>query len=149
MSLLNLYSLAFADCSKGNGEILQLFPTPADATPASLLPTPLQQETPHERWIDLMPVPRMRDNAIRWTGRFSARELCEDMVGGLYPNFDPARVENNGFLVWADPWDVSGWEVTAGFVRKWGFLLEGCHDVVAATNAWRALRDEDPLVWEV
>ncbi|KAK5991097.1 hypothetical protein PT974_09375 [Cladobotryum mycophilum] len=54
-----------------------------------------------------------------------------------------------GIVSWSDPWDISGWEVTDRFVAKWGFLLQGCPDVVAAANNWRDLRGEEPLVVEL
>ncbi|KAH7144119.1 hypothetical protein B0J13DRAFT_595705 [Dactylonectria estremocensis] len=50
-----------------------------------------------------------------------------------------------GLVSWSDPWDINGWEVTEAFVEKWGFLLQGCGDVLVATNVWRDMRDEDPL----
>jgi hypothetical protein len=34
-------------------------------------------------------------------------------------------------------------------VRKWGFLLRGCGEIIEVTNRWRAVRDEEPLVVEV
>ncbi|KAK7403911.1 hypothetical protein QQX98_010318 [Neonectria punicea] len=50
-----------------------------------------------------------------------------------------------GLVSWSDPWDIAGWEVAEPFAKKWGFLLQGCRDVVAAANSWRELRGEDPL----
>lgn len=102
----------------------------------------------------------MRDNAIRLAGSFDGMDLCDDIVGGLYEGFEgrsgdssggdgSSRIENNGMLAWSDPWHVSGWELTEGFVRKWSFLLKGCWDMVEATNEWRRLRGEDGLVVEI
>jgi hypothetical protein len=48
-----------------------------------------------------------------------------------------------------DPWDISGWEVTEGFVRKWGFLLRGYGELLDGTNKWSAKRGEEPLVLEL
>lgn len=48
-------------------------------------------------------------------------------------------------IVWGDPWDVFNWEVTPGFIKKWGWTLEGCEDLIQASNFWRASRDEEPL----
>ncbi|KAL7910110.1 hypothetical protein GGI35DRAFT_447880 [Trichoderma velutinum] len=53
-----------------------------------------------------------------------------------------------GILSWSDPWDISGWEFTERFFTKWGYLLQGCPDVIDAANKWRTLRGEDPLVVE-
>ena len=49
-------------------------------------------------------------------------------------------------IVWSEAWDPRSWEVTQGFVRKWGWLLGGCGDLIEASNWWRARRDEPPLV---
>ncbi|PNP49806.1 hypothetical protein THARTR1_09574 [Trichoderma harzianum] len=51
-----------------------------------------------------------------------------------------------GILSWSDPWDISGWEFTEKFFMKWGYLMQGCPDVINAANKWRTLRGEDPLV---
>ena len=37
------------------------------------------------------------------------------------------------------------WEATPGFVRKWAWVLENCHQLIDSTNRWRAKRDEKPL----
>lgn len=69
------------------------------------------------------------------------------MVGGLFE--DRNDLDEKGILVWTDPWHMSGWEITEGFARKWGFLLKGCFEIVEATNRWRELRNEDRLTIEV
>lgn len=63
--------------------------------------------------------------------------------------FVPSSSAELGILSWSDPWDISGWEFTEKFVTKWGFLLQGCPDVVSAANNWRTLRGEDPLIVEI
>lgn len=54
-----------------------------------------------------------------------------------------------GMLIWGEPWRIDGWEVTEGFLRKWGWLLKGCDEMIEASNRWRGLRGEEPLVVEV
>lgn len=141
---------------------------PSGNIPDSLRPTPLQQSTPHEVWIDLLPSPRMRDNAIVAVadGRLRNEDLCADILRGICGEgkrrdgtgrsaAGPSEGGDDGgearLIVWNTPWDPSGWEVTEGFLRKWGFLLrgDGEDDMLRATNRWRALRGEDPIVWEV
>lgn len=56
---------------------------------------------------------------------------------------------SNGVIAWTDPWRPEGWELGEGFVKKWKCILEGCPEMIAATNRWRALRGEEPLVVEV
>ncbi|KEY63920.1 hypothetical protein S7711_10246 [Stachybotrys chartarum IBT 7711] len=108
--------------------------------PAGLRPTDLQRTTLHHPWIDLLPIPKMRDNIFRrGFDSFDEEELCHDMRGRVHQ--DP------GVLVWRDPWDPSGWEVTGSFVQSWGWAVVGCWDLFRSTNKWRALRDEKPLFW--
>jgi hypothetical protein len=124
--------------------------------------------------MDLLPLPAMRDNLIAMAGYFDEDELCADLVGGIFdeppPTLPPNQAsaqdeqsESNGYtdqgggrqgsdgelVAWSDPWDIGGWELTEGFVRKWGFLLRGCGEIIEVTNRWRAVRDEEPLVVEV
>ncbi|KAH8809193.1 hypothetical protein F5884DRAFT_858691 [Xylogone sp. PMI_703] len=123
-----------------------LFPSPA-ALPPSLAPTTLQQSIPHDMWIDLLPHGTMRDNAISIMHMFNHYDICNDMLGWL--NQGKNDIEMTGVLVWGNPWEVSGWEVTEGFVKKWGFLLKGCREIMAATNYWRTQRGDEELVFEI
>ena len=63
-------------------------------------------------------------------------------------NDDDAPIERSGVIVWRDPWDPTAWELTEGFLRKYGFIVEGCDDMLSGTNKWRAMRGEEPLVFE-
>ena len=106
--------------------------------PAGLRPTNLQRATLHHPWIDLLPIPEMRDNMFRrGFDSFDEEELCHDMRGRVHQ--DP------GVLVWGDPWDPSSWEVTESFVRSWGWAVVGCWGLFCSTNKWRAQRGEKPL----
>lgn len=49
-------------------------------------------------------------------------------------------------ISWGDPWIIQNWEVTPGFVKRWGWALEGCNDLIQASNRWRALRNEKPII---
>ncbi|KAJ4157716.1 hypothetical protein NW754_009365 [Fusarium falciforme] len=60
-------------------------------------------------------------------------------------NLASSWIGESGIISWSDPWEISGWEVTESFARKWGFLLIGCEDVVNAANEWRETRGENPL----
>lgn len=107
--------------------------------PATLRPTPLQVSVEHHPWIDLFPCPRMRDNFLRAVllhgeDSFDEYDLCHDMVdvGG--------GTGDATIIAWTDTWSPSGWEVTALFLRKWGWLLYGCVEMQAGTNAWRQRR---------
>ncbi|KAJ3533615.1 hypothetical protein NM208_g7909 [Fusarium decemcellulare] len=107
--------------------------------PDGLQPTGLQCATLHHPWIDLLPVPGMRDNLFRrGLDCFDEEELCCSLRGRI-PDRDP------GMLVWREPWDPSGWEVTESFVRTWGWTISGCWSLFRSTNEWRVQRGEKPL----
>ncbi|EPE33235.1 hypothetical protein GLAREA_06247 [Glarea lozoyensis ATCC 20868] len=110
--------------------------------PKSLRATPLQQSTHYAEWIDILPSPKMRDNAIQTQHMYTPHELCADLLGGLMGRSNEVDA---GLIVWSDPWDPRNWEVSEGFHRKWSFLLEGCDDLLRSTNRWREIRGERPL----
>ncbi|KAH8651962.1 hypothetical protein BGZ60DRAFT_569125 [Tricladium varicosporioides] len=145
MSILSLLDCLPINCRRAFG-ISILDVAPPENIPLDLRPTPLQQSTPHPFWIKAIPFPAMRDNLIILTGKYDSNDLCYDMGQALYDGFDD--VERRGCLVWGDPWSVYGWEVSETFVRKWGFLLKGCTDVIESTNRWREVRGEDRLIVE-
>ncbi|KAH8160805.1 hypothetical protein CIB48_g7433 [Xylaria polymorpha] len=118
-----------------------------EVLPPSLQDTWLQQTTPHEMWVDTFPCPKLRDNIISYDTLFHEDEFCIDVMGGLYEGFND--IELNGLLIWGEPWSETGWEVTPGFAKKWGFLLKGCDTLIEATNKYRAARGEDKLVIEI
>jgi hypothetical protein len=142
MTILSLTHRASRQCDVLFPAPPPLFPTPA-GVPRALAPTALQTSTPHQMYIDLLPDPRMRDNALRRGELLDGDGLCADMVGGLYHGRN--NVDTIGLLVWSEPWRVDGWEISEGFVRKWGFLIEGCWELMEATNRWRGQRGEEPL----
>lgn len=108
--------------------------------PTELRPTDLQRRTLHHPWLDLLPIPHMRDNLLRrGVECFDEDELCCAMVGRT-------GLGSTGFIVWGDPWDSCGWEVTEGFARSsWGWTIAGCRELYRSTNKWRAQRGEPPL----
>ncbi|KAH0436376.1 hypothetical protein CcaCcLH18_04396 [Colletotrichum camelliae] len=142
--ILSLTSLLESPCTP-DLHTTPLFPAPS-SIPPTLLPTALQNSTVHESWIDIFPSGGMRDNAIRYRDTFDHHEMCIDLVGC---SESTQCSDQPGIIAWSDPWHPDGWEVTEKFVRKWGFLLKGCEDVMRATNRWREMRDEEPLVWEL
>ena len=125
---------------------MPLYPVPENIPP-QLEATALQKSVEHPPWVDVIPSPTMRDNCIRLAAAIDEDELCSDLIGGLFEG--DADLETRGWIVWKDPWDVSGWEATEGFIQKWGFVLKGCRDLLEATNKWRRLRGEKDLVVEI
>ncbi|KAK9318793.1 hypothetical protein V1517DRAFT_334583 [Lipomyces orientalis] len=122
------------------------YPTKPELLPSALLPTALQQTVPHGDWIDLFPCPEGRDRLIRAAGTFDEDELWADCIGGLYEGFPDDEVERRGIIAWSPPWDITGWEMSEGFLRKWGWLFKGLPGALEATNRWRMVRGEEPFV---
>jgi len=147
-NILILGYLHLVHNSCGFDASIPVFPNPyqGDNIPVSLRPTSLQQSTLHPDWIDILPSPKMRDNAIGTLHLFTHSELIADLLGGLVGRQSDI---DYGLLVWSNPWEPSGWELTDGFVKKWGFLVQGCTDLVQSTNRWRDLRGEEPLTSEL
>ncbi|KAI0449134.1 hypothetical protein F5B21DRAFT_495257 [Xylaria acuta] len=112
--------------------------------PTELQPTDLQFRTLHHPWLDFLPIPHMRDNLLRrGVECFDEDELCCAMVGR-------GDLCDAAFIVWSDPWDSYGWEVTEGFARSsWGWTIAGCLELYRSTNKWRAQRGEPPLFYSV
>lgn len=92
----------------------------------------------------------MRDNAIVATraGRLSNDEFCRDILRGLCGGGEEMGGDAR-LLVWTNPWEAAGWELTEWFLKKYGFLVKDCDDMRRATNRWREVRGDEPIVWEV
>ncbi|KAK1981832.1 hypothetical protein LZ30DRAFT_781748 [Colletotrichum cereale] len=107
------------------------------ALPFALRPTRTQLTAAHHPWVDLLPLPRLRDNLIEAGAALDDDELCLDLIG----NAD-APSGRGGMILWGEPWDPRSWEVTEDFVEKWRWILEGCGEIIASSNYWRAKRGE-------
>ncbi|KAL4926831.1 DUF3425 domain-containing protein [Aspergillus undulatus] len=108
--------------------------------PPALRPTSCQRSVPHHPWLDFFPHPKVRDNLLRAQGRYSKHEFCVDILAFWNPD-----AEDNMLLVWGEPYDPTNWEVTEGFIKKWGWVIQGCRDILQSTNKWRAKRGEPPI----
>jgi hypothetical protein len=107
--------------------------------PSGLKPTALQRTVEHHPWIDLLPVPCLRDNLLqRGVDSFDEVALCCAFTGHGHDR-------GTGILVWGESWDENSYEVTQEFARSWGWLLAGCWDLFRSTNLHRARRGERPL----
>lgn len=82
---------------------------------------------------------------IRAGPKLDVSEFCLDMMGSMF-----GTANNNnaacGLLVWGDSWEIESWEMTKGFVAKWGWLAHGCEELFRATNRWRLERGDEELV---
>ncbi|GLB02475.1 hypothetical protein AtubIFM57258_003826 [Aspergillus tubingensis] len=113
---------------------------PEQNLPSSLRPTQLQHSQPHHPWLDFFPFARLRDNLIQNENDMDDSQFCRDLMG-----FWTMPQENTCVFVWGDPWNPMNWEITESFLRKWGWLLEGCPEIFWSTNYWRQLRGEKRL----
>ncbi|KAL4895873.1 hypothetical protein BDV59DRAFT_145444 [Aspergillus ambiguus] len=109
--------------------------------PPSLNPTSLQQRRIHHTWIDFFPHPVMRDNLLNRENDSDDEDLCTDIMGF----WEGSATGPNSLIVWGEPSDPANWEITEGFLGKWGWVVDGCEEVMRATNYWRAQRGEEPL----
>lgn len=82
---------------------------------------------------------------IRAGSNLDVYEFCLDMMGTMFGTVDSGSAAC-GLLVWGDSWSIESWEMTEGFVAKWGWLVHGCEELVRATNRWRSERGEEELV---
>ncbi|KAF4949363.1 hypothetical protein FSARC_13494 [Fusarium sarcochroum] len=94
-----------------------LGPEPADnnatiksSCPESLRPTSLQSEIEHHPWVDLLPIPRLRENMIKGysSGVFDEDELCVDLLG-LTSSKD---LDEAYLIVWGESHEANNWEDT-------------------------------------
>ncbi|KAL3451106.1 hypothetical protein BJX65DRAFT_268989 [Aspergillus insuetus] len=118
-------------------------PWPSELTPTTipthLQPSPIQRQVPHHPWLDFFPHPRMRDRLIL-AGDFDDDNLCLDIMA-----FWDANADDAGLVIWGPPWDLQNWELSEGFLRKWGWTVQGCPELLHSTNSWRSLRGERRL----
>ncbi|KAH7249621.1 hypothetical protein MRS44_007087 [Fusarium solani] len=131
-----------------HGPQLSNNPQPATSCPPALQPTFLQAMVVHHPWIDLLPFPRLRDNMLMYmeAGLVDDDQLCEDLL----VVDDPRGLDSKpSLIVWGGSWDPRAWEANPAFLRKWGFLLRGCTEIIEGTNYWRGKRGEKRLVFEV
>jgi hypothetical protein len=110
------------------------------ALPPGLQPTVVQRTIPHHPWLDLLPIPQMRDNLISAGESYNETQLCLDLKG-----YGSVHTGQTGIIIWKDPWDPTGWEVSESFAHSWGWVIQGCWDLFRYTNSWRAQRNEKPL----
>ncbi|KAH7113934.1 hypothetical protein B0J13DRAFT_533710 [Dactylonectria estremocensis] len=85
--------------------------------PLTLHPTIIQQTNSHHPWVDLLPLPRMRDNLIQAFQIIDEREIGIDIV-----SVQVVASEKPTLIVWNDPSNTQSWEASPGFLRKWGHL---------------------------
>ncbi|KAM0355089.1 hypothetical protein ACHAPU_000946 [Fusarium lateritium] len=119
-------------------------PQPSFNPPQVLEPTGVQRDVLHHPWLDIFPFPRFRDNIIQAVDAevMDDDDLCMDIAEANLEN-----VERPSLIVWGDASLPHSWEASPWFLRKWGWLLQGCPEMLEATNKWRHSRGERLLHW--
>ncbi|KAJ8133545.1 hypothetical protein O1611_g76 [Lasiodiplodia mahajangana] len=112
--------------------------------PPQLHPTADQFNLVHHPWLDLFPIPELRNNSIRGiaAGVIDEDELCRDIS-----EVNLEDTNSPSLIVWGEPWDVRGWEASVPFLKKWGWLVRGNRELITSTNFWRRVRGEAPITW--
>ncbi|KAJ6783688.1 hypothetical protein PWT90_08046 [Aphanocladium album] len=111
------------------------------ALPPSLRPTELQKRIPHHPWIDLCPIPSLRDALLIWAPIYDEDELCHDLFTGA-GGHEESQI---GMVVWGEAWDPAAYELSEAIMQKWQWLLRDCSDIISFTNSWRRKRQISPL----
>lgn len=117
---------------------------PTRQVPTSLKPVELQHQVAHDPVIDAIPHPRLRFNILR---AIASRQIdaaafsrCIRGSGALEDSY--GNWQRSGLVVWSSPVSIDSWELSEPFIRRWAALLQGCEELLAATNAWRSRRGE-------
>lgn len=124
-----------------------LTPRGAKAVPATLQPVQLQHQIPHDAMIDIIPHARLRYNILRAiaTQQLNAAEFSSCLRASGALESMQGHWQRGGLVVWSLPDQLDSWEVSEAFVRRFPYLLQGCEDLLASTNAWRIRRGERPF----
>lgn len=122
-------------------------PTHGRPLSPALVPVELQYQILHDPIIDTIPHPRLRFNILR---AIAARQIDPTAFSQSVRNsgaFERSREtwQRGGLVVWSSADQISSWELSCPFIRRWAFLLQGCEDVIVGTNAWRTRRGENPF----
>jgi hypothetical protein len=94
---------------------------PADPSahlPHSLQPTALQRRIRHRPWIDLFPLPELRDVILGLSWTDLEADISTDLL-----DVEEAAGQKPNLVVWGDAADPQAWEATVPFLRKWGWLV--------------------------
>lgn len=108
--------------------------------PQSMRPTPLQKQQPHHPWIDLLPIPNLRDSILRHLLPDELDLLCGDLFGRCGKGTGQV-----GLVVWGESWDSFAYEISETVFMAWAGLLRHCPELVYSTNYWRQGRGEPAL----
>ncbi|OAA44452.1 hypothetical protein BBO_03935 [Beauveria brongniartii RCEF 3172] len=95
--------------------------------PPSLRPTALQRRIVHHPWVDLCPIPSLRDALLLGAAVYDEDELCHDLFMGVGDGSE----HQTGLVVWGESWDPSAYEFSEVILEKWQWLW-----IYEALEAW-------------
>ncbi|KAI9147164.1 hypothetical protein HJFPF1_13196 [Paramyrothecium foliicola] len=127
------------------GPLVPASTAPLPECPEDLRPTTLQKTIFHHPWIDLLPLPQLRDNLLRALSleTFDVDEFCVEV---FHPGAAGNGLEDTpALIVWDTTASIRGWEANVPFLKKYGWLLTGCQELLRATNDWRMRRGDKVL----
>lgn len=102
--------------------------------PPALMPTALQSLIPHYPYLDIIPIPALRNKLLKANDIIEVQEIWQDLSVGEVK-------------VWGNTsWEEEGWEIGERFALKWWFLMD--EEVLKSTNFWRRMRNEKALTVE-
>lgn len=101
-----------------------------DPNPSATVVNPAPRASPPLAGF-FFPHPRMRDCLVL-AGDF-------DIMAFWNSNADA------GLIIWGQPWDLQNWELSEGFLRKRGWTVQECPELMQSTNFWRTRRGERRL----
>ncbi|PMB63701.1 hypothetical protein BM221_010443 [Beauveria bassiana] len=116
-------------------------PSASGDLPPSLAPTAVQKQIAHHPWIDICPIPSLRNAILLNTGTYDEDELCNDLFTGSGSDSE----HQVGLIIWGESWDPAAYELSEVFALKWQRLLRLSADVMSSTNYWRSRRGQDPI----
>lgn len=67
---------------------------------------------PHYVLLDLFPLPQTRNNLLLAGNTYDSEVLAADIFDVGEQSQSPLK---NGLILWGEPWDAGGWEVSESF----------------------------------
>lgn len=140
----NAQKLGISTSALQNGHPILTPTSRGGMVPTTLQPVQAQHQAAHDPIIDIIPHARLRYNILRAIAahQLDAAKFSHCLrASGALENIE-GRMYRCGLIVWSTPDQLPSWEISEHFVRKYASLLQGCEDLLDATNAWRRRRGE-------
>lgn len=111
-----------------------------------LRPSKTQIEKSHHPYIDVMPIPSVRERLIEMQHESDEDLFFYDMIRGFRCWGGRRESQRDQGYGSGTAWDSRSWEATPEFLRKWQCILGDEHGEVARQSRWwRAMRGEEEI----